>query len=282
MARSVEDLRLLLDAIMGPAALEAPGWRISLPNSRAETLNGFRVALLCQHQACDVDDGTVSSILELAEALRRCGARVDDQVEWPIDLDVCHQDYMVMARAVALRHGSPEALQRMAEGSSPLEETDRSYRAAGRRAAGLSHHGWHVMNERRHQFRLAWQRFFQSYDVVLCPVHATQAFPHNLETAREDRTILVNGRFQDYNASLFWLAIAGLSYLPVTVRPIRLSNGLPVGVQIIGPYLEDATTLRFAELLEELCPRLTYPLARPGPSGGRAECVSHWPGGEAQ
>jgi amidase len=40
--------------------------------------------------------------------------------------------------------------------------------------------------------------------------------------------------------------------LPATVAPIgRTSDGLPVGIQIVGPYLEDRTTIHFASLLEE-------------------------------
>ena len=30
----------------------------------------------------------------------------------------------------------------------------------------------------------------------------------------------------------------------------RSETGLPIGVQIVGPYLEDRTTIRFAELIE--------------------------------
>lgn len=139
---------------------------------------------------------------------------------------------------------------------SAVNELDSVYRVAA------THHAWHALNERRHAFRLAWKQFFRSYDVVLCPVHASQAFAHNLEIQHESRTIQVNGHPQDYNSSLFWLAIAGLSYLPVTVRPIGVANGLPIGAQIIGPYLEDLTTLRFAELLEDICPRPVHPYER--------------------
>lgn len=263
MARSVPDLMLLLDVLIGPDAFDTVAWKVELPRPRAETLADFRVAVLSNHRACDVDQSIQASIVNLADRLRKAGAEVSEKVEWPIDLDICHQDYMTMARAVALRHGSPEQIQRLIDAPIPPDETEVSYRSATRRAAGLSHHAWHALNERRHAFRRAWQRFFRSYDVVLCPVHASQAFAHDVESLREDRTIQVNGRTQDYNASLFWLAIAGLNYLPVTVRPIGLANELPIGIQIIGPYLEDRTTLRFAELLEELCPRPVYPLERP-------------------
>jgi len=40
--------------------------------------------------------------------------------------------------------------------------------------------------------------------------------------------------------------------LPATIAPIGLAkNGLPVGLQIVGPYLEDKTSIHFAGLLEE-------------------------------
>lgn len=268
MARSVPDLMLLLDVLMGPDEFDAPGWKVELPRPRAEKLNDFRVAVLANHRACEVDQGIQASIVNLSETLRRAGANVSEKVEWPIDLDVCHQDYVVMARAVALRHSSKEQLQRLIDEMHPQDGSNFSYRTATRCAAGLTHHAWHVLNERRQAFRLAWRRFFRSYDVVLCPVHASQAFVHDLDSPRENRMIQVNGHFQDYNSSLFWLAIAGLNYLPVTVRPVGLANGLPIGVQIIGPYLEDLTTLRFAELLEEICPRPAYPFERQKIQGG--------------
>jgi amidase len=50
---------------------------------------------------------------------------------------------------------------------------------------------------------------------------------------------------------LFWAGMATLPYLPSTVFPAGpADNGLPVGVQAIGPYLQDLRTIRFAELLE--------------------------------
>lgn len=260
MARGAADLSLTLGVLAGPTRLDAVGWSVKLADSRADNLADFRVAVLSDHKICDVDNDIVASIDGLAHSLRRAGAQVDENPPWPIDLELCYRDYMVMMRAVSLSQSPPDVLKRLSDEATSLREDDFSYRAAVRRAAGLSQHAWAARHRRRNDFRMAWQRFFQAYDVVLCPVHSSLAFRHSTTIAREDRTIEINGRQQDYNQYLFWAAIAGLSYLPSTVRPIGMARGLPVGVQIIGPYLEDLTAIRFAELLDDLCPTINYPL----------------------
>ena len=73
------------------------------------------------------------------------------------------------------------------------------------------------------------------------------------------RTIDVDGAERPYTDLLRWIGIPGEAYLPSTVVPVGLTpDGLPVGVQIVGPYLDDRTTLDVAARLLELsgpCPR---------------------------
>jgi amidase len=92
----------------------------------------------------------------------------------------------------------------------------------------------------------AWADYFEHYDILLSPVTLSAAYPVNETTIREERRILVSSRLVDYNDQLFWSGYGTLPSLPVTTIPIGTVNGLPVGLNVIGPYLEDLTTLAFA------------------------------------
>lgn len=255
MARAAEDLGLLFEALVGPRAADAHAWRCELPKSRHDSLADYRVAVLPDHPACRIDHRIRAALDQLADALRRQGALVDSQPEWPIDLELCGRDYLMLVRAVGSRRAAPDLLAGLAAEASSLDDDDWSYRAACRRAAALSHHAWLTLNGRRAANQRAWRSFFANYDIVLCPAHPSLAFPHDTQAPRESRMLRIDGSEQDYNSYLFWMAIAGASYLPCTTRPLALIDGLPAGVQIIGPHLEDKTTLRFAELLDGLCPQ---------------------------
>jgi len=85
---------------------------------------------------------------------------------------------------------------------------------------------------------------------VLCPPMPTVAFPHD-HAQRGQRMIDVDDKRIPNDDLLAWAGIATLNGLPATAAPLgRTENGLPIGVQIIGGYLEDKTTIAFAGLIE--------------------------------
>jgi len=88
--------------------------------------------------------------------------------------------------------------------------------------------------------------------VVLCPPMPTPAFPHDHSPLQHSaRKLDVDGRKLPYDNQLVWSAIATLTGLPATVAPLGPGDGsLPIGVQIIGGYLDDRTTIGFAGLIE--------------------------------
>jgi amidase len=112
---------------------------------------------------------------------------------------------------------------------------------------------------RRERVRVAWRAFFREWDVVLAPMTLDVAFPHQ-EGALEERRLTVDDRSLPYGANLLYAMPAIFAGLPSTAFPGGLNEvGLPLGLQAIGPYLEDRTTLKFAQLVEEAWYRFEPP-----------------------
>jgi Amidase len=82
---------------------------------------------------------------------------------------------------------------------------------------------WPAANETRHRMRWKWAEFFEEWDVLLCPVAASAAFPHDHEGERYQRTIEVNGRRVPTVDQLFWAGLTCMVYLPATVAPVGLT-----------------------------------------------------------
>jgi amidase len=88
---------------------------------------------------------------------------------------------------------------------------------------------------------------------MLMPVTQVTALKHDHSRPQRNRTMLVNGSPQPYTDQLCWVGLVTMAYLPATSAPVGpASNGLPVGVQIVGPYLEDRTSIHFAGLLADI------------------------------
>ena len=87
----------------------------------------------------------------------------------------------------------------------------------------------------------------------------TAAFPHD-HAPRQKRQIDVDGTKIPYDDQIAWAGFATLTGLPATTIPIgRTESSLPIGMQIIGGFLDDHTTLTFAKLVEREIGGFTAP-----------------------
>jgi amidase len=250
MARTAEDLELALRALAAPDVLQQAAWRIDLPPPRHRRLRDFRVAVWTSSPLCRID-ASVSDVFERAiDAVLRAGAMVDDAARPGVDDEAHYRLFMLLLRAATASRMRDEDFVRQQEIAATLTEDDISDRAAVARGATLLHRAWGNANEVRTKLRYTWHEFFKRFDVLLTPVAATAAFPHNHNPNRDERTVMVNGKPVPYAEQLFFAGLASLSYLPATAAPIGLTReGLPAGLQIIGPEGEDSTTIEFARLL---------------------------------
>jgi amidase len=123
--------------------------------------------------------------------------------------------------------------------------------AAFLRGQTMSHAAWIRTSRIRGGLRAGWQALFEDVDVVLCPPMPTVAFPHDHASPSETRQLDIDSKKVPYDNQIAWAGIPTSNGLPATTMPIgHDDSGLPIGVQIIGGYLDDRTTIAFAGLVE--------------------------------
>ena len=251
LARSAADLELALAIMAGPDATDGAGWKLALPGPARKTLRGLRVAVLATHPTAETDATVQDAIGRLAQFLSRQGAKVSERALPAFDLAEAHRVFIQLLRGATSGRQTPQFMAQMLAAKDGLDASDQSYYAQMVRANTQSHADWLAASNRRHQMRLAWAEFFRDWDVLLCPNAATAAFAHSMPGERWERMITVNGRPQPATTQMWWAGISGMCYLPGTSAPIGLApEGLPIGVQIVGPQYGDLTTIRIAQLIE--------------------------------
>jgi amidase len=251
LARSADDLEIALTATAGPDEIDATGWQLRLPAPKRKRLGDFRVAVMLTDPESEVDREVQDRLQALADFLAKKKTRVSDRARPAIDTHEAHRVYVQLLRAATSGRQSPEEFQKNVEIARSLRPDDERYYARMMRGNTLPHKDWLVANETRHRMRLAWAAFFAEWDLLLCPVAASAAPPHDQQGERWDRTIRVNGREVPTTDQLFWAGYPCMAYLPSAVAPCGFSpEGLPIGVQIVAPQYGDRTAIHFARLLE--------------------------------
>ncbi len=120
------------------------------------------------------------------------------------------------------------------------------------------------IGQRRLTLKRQWARFFQSYDVLLCPPAPVAAIPHDHGPDIHARRLNVNGGQRPYLDFLLWASLATGADLPALAAPVGLSQaGLPLGVQIIAGAGEDRMAIAVGAMLEQAgCGYRVPPMAR--------------------
>jgi len=252
MARNAADLTLELDVIAGPDELtEGIGYKLALPPPRHQTLEDFRVLLIDTHPLCPTAKSVGAALDNLSERLGKLGCHVVRESAKLPDLAQTSRIYRELLSAFFSADLPPETRERVEAAANALPADDQSLAAFGVRGLTISHPEWIRKSRIRGGLRARWLALFDDVDVVLCPPMPSVAFPHDHTSPQSARKLDVDGTKVPYNDQSVWAGLATLNGLPATTMPIgRTESGLPIGVQIIGRYLEDRTTIAFAGLIE--------------------------------
>lgn len=241
LTRSADDLDLLLGLMAGPSARDSAAWRLDLPEPRHADLRDYRVAAWIDDEACAVDGEVVAVLDGAVSALEAAGVSVDRTGRPDLDLATTSKLGMQLTIAATSVSMSPEEIDKLAE------------RSRGKAVLAQRHHAWLERERVRTEVRAIWDRFFEEYDILLCPAAPLAAFPHNTEGNWSTRSLQINGEDRSYGELMTWTGFIGMAYLPVTTPPLGpTASGLPTSVQVVAPYLHDRSAIDFGRQLADL------------------------------
>ena len=227
LARTAEDLQLAVDVLSGPAVDDPWSGRLEQKTCLLEGLAGCRMLFLDAHPSVDTDSTIRRAIGRLADRVKAVGASVTSSSPLLPDLEKADQAYVALVRTIFFRQrGLPAAMQT---------------------------YEWLDALDQRARVQRQWHRFFADFDVVIAPAFGTLAYPHVQPMDMQKSTLMIDGEQTRYGRQLAWPGVATLPGLPATAVQIdRSDDGLPVGVQVIGSYLGDRTTISVANWLNQL------------------------------
>jgi amidase len=258
LARSASDLETVVRTLAGPDEIMAQGYRLELPELE-RGLTGLKVAVWADDPFSPVSAEVRGRIDLVTRMLRDAGASVDEKARPDFTAAHSHAVYQTLLQSTMAARAPAADYEKLRSRVAALSPGDTSPAATVLRAQAASFRDWTAANEMRHQLRWRWHEFFANYDVVLAPIMPTAAFPHDHRPFGE-RTITIDGRDYPYFQQVFWAGLSGVAYLPSTVIPTGLNgDGLPIGVQIIGPEYGDLITIAVAQQLEQAGLRFVPP-----------------------
>ena len=250
LARWAKDLKLALEILGGPDGDDAVAYSWKLPPPRQQRLKDYRIGYVLDDKLCPVSSGVRTVLADAVAALRKAGMNLTEG--WPQGVDPKgeYQNYAFLLDST-FAFDMPD--EKLAEVRARADKQDGSREAFTAMAQAGPHKNFIAARSRQMAARANWQQYFHTHDAFLLPTAFVPAFKHDNRPSWKDRVLETPEGPRPYGDLLFWISFATHTGLPATVVPVGLTNeGLPVGMQIIGPYLEDATSIDVAAKIEEL------------------------------
>ncbi|WP_329343788.1 amidase family protein [Streptomyces sp. NBC_01352] len=247
LARHPRDLDLLLAALTTPAPAEGTPWRVDLPTV-GNGIEQLSIAIWADDPSCPVDHETAQVLAALEETLTAAGALVR-HTPGPVGFTDSTRLFEQLLHATATATTNDETAAAELAATRQLQDDDTSPRATFLRHRTQTHRNWLRANEDRARLRSDWQRFFREHDVLVTPAAPTPAIPAG------SRTLTVDGQERSFFDQAGWANLTSHIGLPSLVVPVTTTTqGLPIGIQIIGRPYADRVLLAVADGLASSLP----------------------------
>ncbi len=244
MARTAEDLEAAMGVLGGPDGPDTIAYSWRMPAPRHERIRDFRIGYILEDPLMRVSSEVKPALESAVRMLEKAGAKL--QPGWPkgFSFGEFFSTYWFMLMAFTFSMAPPEEQEKQrAEFAASKDDP----RAQGSLADFAT---WQRRNLQRLAYRAAWQQYFREVDAFLLPALPVPAFPHDHSDQTRRTLATPEGPLPYLQALVTYMSVAILTGCPATVAPAgKTAKGLPVGIQIMGPYLEDATPIRLAGLL---------------------------------
>lgn len=261
MARTVRDTALLQNILAGPSRRDINTLRPKyvLPDT-LEDVRGLRIAVSVDLGSYPVDPEVRKNTLDVAAALRDAGASVDE-----VDLNLSRDAVHRIAAIHYLMQGG-DLMREFAKSDlvSPyipvtVERFDR-YGAGGSIAE---------MNELKADLYAKVAVLFETYDALITPTNATRGLKADSDYLGDEPFFIDGEEFNDPMFGVMTVVWNVMSQCPVLSVPSGFAdNGVPTGVQIIGPTYTDEVVFRVGAAIENNVSLYRDPSARPAPTRG--------------
>jgi amidase len=239
LARRIADVRAGFTAIAG----QHPRDPLSVPAVFTDLAPGERpaVAVLPEPPGGSTHPGVAAAVRRAADALADDGFKVTEAV--PPDYEQAIELWATIL-AADVRVMKPVLDQFMGAGGRQFLGYVLEYLPASDLA------GWAIAHTARHELARRWSLWYQQYPVLLCPVWSQPAFPLGFDIASLDGAIATLELMRP-------VLPANLLGTPAAVVPAGMTEGLPVGVQVMGGKYTELRCLAVAEAIEQRLGPLT-------------------------
>lgn len=258
LARSVDDLEVLMDVLAAPRPERSRAVTHRIPPARQDRIADHRIAVWSDHADCPSSADTRAAVDSAGDVLSALGAAVDPTARPDLDATAAAALGLWLVAAATSpsltddEFGFYRMLVDSPDTPDDIKRAVSSFVATPRE--------WFAADDQRARIREAWHSFFGEIDALVCPVVVTAPFAHLQEGNLTSRTLPIDGVERPYADLLHWTVLIGMAYLPATVVPVGTTDdGLPLAVQIVGPYMEDRTPIAVARALRDELGPMTFP-----------------------